>query len=72
MAYINTAPLTHTSPLSRWFAARVAEYQEAARRRTAYRQTLAELEAMTDRDLNDLGISRASIHELARQAAAMA
>ena len=72
MAFINTAPQTHANVLSRWIAARVADYQEAARRREVYRRTLAELETMSDRELNDLGISHAGIRELARQAADMA
>jgi uncharacterized protein YjiS (DUF1127 family) len=40
------------------------------RRREAYAQTVAELEVLTDRDLNDLGIARCDIRRLAREAAA--
>lgn len=34
-----------------------------------YRQTLSELNAMTDRDLADIGVSRLSIRDIAREAA---
>lgn len=40
------------------------------RRREAYAQTVNELGALTDRDLNDLGIARCDIRRLAREAAA--
>ncbi|MGR3756331.1 MAG: DUF1127 domain-containing protein [Tranquillimonas sp.] len=39
-----------------------------ARFRT-YRQTVRELESLSDRELADLGLHRAVIHSLARQAA---
>lgn len=39
----------------------------AAARRAVYRQTVRELEALSDRDLADLGISRADITDLAWQ-----
>ncbi len=35
-----------------------------------YRQTVAELGRMSSRELQDLGISRADIHSIARQAVA--
>jgi len=35
-----------------------------------YRETLAELDALTDRELADIGISRHQIRGIARQAAA--
>lgn len=34
-----------------------------------YRQTVNELDRMTNRELHDLGIDRADIHRVARQAA---
>ena len=43
--------------------------KEAVARRRLYSQTLAELSALTDRDLTDLGLSRANIAELAYEAA---
>jgi uncharacterized protein YjiS (DUF1127 family) len=41
---------------------------EAARRRV-FRETVAELDALTDRDLDDLDISRLQIRDIAREAA---
>jgi uncharacterized protein YjiS (DUF1127 family) len=38
-------------------------------RYATYRTTLAELDSLSDRDLADLGIARADIHALAREAA---
>ena len=38
-------------------------------RQTLYRRTLAELQALSDRDLADLGIARGDLHDLAREAA---
>ncbi|SNS71101.1 DUF1127 domain-containing protein [Tropicimonas sediminicola] len=72
MAYVNTAAQVRPNGLSRWINARIAEYREAARRREVYRRTLGELQSMSERELNDLGISSASLRDLARQAAEMA
>ncbi|GLK82481.1 DUF1127 domain-containing protein [Ancylobacter defluvii] len=38
-------------------------------RRRQYRQVQSELEAYSDRELGELGFSRADIHDIARQAA---
>ncbi len=43
--------------------------KEAARRRAVYRQTLRELNALSTRDLNDLGIHKSMIGRIAREAA---
>ncbi|WCR20039.1 DUF1127 domain-containing protein [Paracoccus alcaliphilus] len=43
--------------------------QENRARRAVYRQTVRELNALTARDLQDLGISRSMIPGLAREAA---
>ena len=42
---------------------------EAMQRRRVYRTTVNELSALSDRDLSDLGLSRASIRRLALDAA---
>ncbi|MDC3290575.1 DUF1127 domain-containing protein [bacterium] len=42
---------------------------EAMQRRRVYRTTMNELSALSDRDLSDLGVSRASIRRLALDAA---
>ncbi|MCV2865837.1 DUF1127 domain-containing protein [Albidovulum sediminicola] len=43
--------------------------QDARGRYKVYRQTVKELNALSDRDLYDLGISRASINAIATEAA---
>ena len=42
---------------------------DKGRRYGVYRQTLRELDALSDRDLNDLGLHRAMIEDVALQAA---
>ncbi|MBX2805119.1 MAG: DUF1127 domain-containing protein [Hyphomicrobiales bacterium] len=39
--------------------------------RRAYNETLSELQSMSDRDLNDIGITRGDIYRIAREAAEM-
>ncbi len=71
MAYLN-----NTAPITAGVAARISHLQQSwaawQRQRQAYRQTLAELSALNDRELNDLGFSRADIPAIARDAAASA
>jgi uncharacterized protein YjiS (DUF1127 family) len=43
---------------------------ETARRNRAYHRTFAQLDAMTDRDLADIGITRFMIGDVAAEAAA--
>lgn len=67
------ALLAPTAPsLGERFASFRATLAERAAQRRAYRSTLAELDALTDRDLSDLGFARADVGRLARQAAALA
>jgi uncharacterized protein YjiS (DUF1127 family) len=47
-----------------WFA----RARKALEDRARYRHTLAELNALTDRDLKDLGMSRLDIAHFAREA----
>lgn len=47
----------------------LADLRRAWARRRAYVATRDELDALTDRDLSDLGISRLSIRDIAREAA---
>lgn len=47
----------------------VASVKAALARRAIYVQTVDELNALSDRDLSDLGISRFQIADLAREAA---
>jgi uncharacterized protein YjiS (DUF1127 family) len=46
----------------------VQRLRQAAKARAVYTQTYEELSALTDRDLADLGISRLSIGDVAREA----
>lgn len=47
----------------------VSRLSDARRRYSVYRQTVAELNALNDRDLADLGIARSSITSIATEAA---
>lgn len=47
----------------------IQRIQETRARRAVYRQTVRELNALTTRDLDDLGISRSMITRLAHEAA---
>ena len=51
------------------FIAMRERFVAAAAKRKIYRTTLTELESLSSRDLADLGISRSSIKEIAREAA---
>ena len=55
--------------LAGWLEARLNEARERVARYRRYRTTLSELEAMTDRDLTDLGLRRSMLREIAREAA---
>ncbi len=67
MAYVNS----RSASLS--FSDRIAAFVKVAadtrQRRKVYSQTLFELNALSDRDLSDLGLSRGMISEVAREAA---
>ena len=68
MAYANTSSIARKG-----FADRLAYAKDvvltAIHQRRVYAHTVAELNALTDRELADLGISRFSIPEIAREAA---
>jgi uncharacterized protein YjiS (DUF1127 family) len=65
MAYITAnAPLTATAPALGFFEATVARIQAWR----MYRKTVAELSALSDRELDDIGITRGSIPHYARAA----
>lgn len=68
MAYVNTNSIARKG-----FADRLAFVKDAVltaiNQRRVYTRTVAELNALTDRELTDLGISRLSITEIAREAA---
>ncbi len=68
MAYVNTTRIDRKG-----FADRLAFVKNAVltaiNQRRVYARTVAELNALSDRDLSDLGISRLGITEVAREAA---
>lgn len=68
MTYVN-ASAKRTSGLWDRLVATLGELKAAQQRRAVYQRTLRELEALTDKDLTDLGISRIQIADVAREAA---
>ena len=68
MAYVNSSRATSFGVFDR-VSALVASVKLSLQRRATYQQTLHELNSLSDRDLTDLGLSRASIRDVARQAA---
>lgn len=68
MAYVNTTRIARKG-----FADRLVMLKDAVltaiNQRSVYARTVAELNALTDRELADLGISRFSIADIAREAA---
>ncbi|KFI30273.1 hypothetical protein CDV50_13210 [Haematobacter massiliensis] len=66
MAYLNHThgAAQNASGLSDFFA----RVTEAWARRRLYRQTVAELRELSDRELADLQLSRSSIYSVAREA----
>lgn len=68
MAYVVSNRRSGIS-LADLFANISVNVKAALARRAIYSRTLAELNALTDRDLTDLGVSRYQIADLAREAA---
>lgn len=68
MAYVNSTPVARKGFADRLVVLRDAALAAIAQRRT-YLRTVAELNALTDRELADLGISRLGIAEIAHEAA---
>ena len=73
MAQLNAAlsgnPTLSAPTLVKRVQAVVATLKQAVRRRAVYKQTLRELNALTERELNDLGMHPAMISQVAREAA---
>lgn len=70
MAYANdTRTMTTELGLGSWFAAIRADLAARLARHRLYRATRDELGALSDRDLADLGLHRAMIDDVAREAA---
>ena len=68
MAYVNTSRAASLSLADR-FPGFIASVKAALARRAVYLQTVRELDALTDRELADLGLSLLEIPTLAREAA---
>jgi uncharacterized protein YjiS (DUF1127 family) len=68
MSYVNTTRTASNGILDRLLLART-KFATALRQRRVYAQTVRELSNLNDRELADLGISRLSIHDVAREAA---
>ncbi|SPF75909.1 hypothetical protein ALP8811_00904 [Aliiroseovarius pelagivivens] len=67
MAHASEIILAHAGLADR-FVALLARWKDEYIARQAYRQTVKELNALSDVELNDLGISRGSIRLIARMA----
>jgi uncharacterized protein YjiS (DUF1127 family) len=68
MAYLNTTQTARGGLLAR-IALLKDGVATALQQRRIYTRTVAELNALSDRELGDLGISRLSIPEIAHEAA---
>lgn len=68
MAYVNSSRAVRVSFSDR-ISAFVTVAREAMARRALFVQTMNELNALTDRELSDLGLARANVRDVARQAA---
>lgn len=68
MAYVTTASFARPSRAGR-SSGLIGALKAAIARRRLYAVTLAELSQLNDRELADLGMSRLSIAEVAREAA---
>ncbi|WP_133489531.1 DUF1127 domain-containing protein [Aliiroseovarius marinus] len=67
MAHASEINLAEASIVDR-FIALFAGWKETYATRQTYRQTVKELNALSDRELNDLGIGRGSIRFIAQMA----
>jgi uncharacterized protein YjiS (DUF1127 family) len=68
MAYANTNQVARGGLMGR-LALLKDGISTAVQQRRIYARTLGELNALTDRELNDLGIARTAIPDLAHEAA---
>lgn len=68
MAYVNSSRAASFSLADR-FSGFLALTKASLARRAVYKQTVRELMVLSDRELSDLGIGRADIYTVAREAA---
>ncbi|EPX76249.1 DUF1127 domain-containing protein [Salipiger mucosus] len=69
MAYATQDTTRAQSGLGNRISAFVEGLRENAARRRLYKQTMSELQSLSDRELGDLGLSRSMIRRVAWQAA---
>jgi len=72
MAHITQRSAARLPLIGAWLERRLEDLSDAMRRRRIYEQTYQELNCLTRRELDDIGLSRADIPEVARKAAAQA
>jgi len=64
-----THAITHdTTTLSGGIGGWIARFRQSMADYRIFRQTLEELESLSDRELDDLGLSRAALRDVAHQA----
>ena len=68
MAYVTSQGAAGTGVVA-WFGDVLAAWAVARERRAVYAKTVAELSALTDRELSDINLSRSQITEVAAEAA---
>jgi uncharacterized protein YjiS (DUF1127 family) len=71
MAFISSTGVPSLG-LGQRYSEFVQRFRQSRKAKAIYRQTFEELSALSDRDLADLGIARASIPSVAREAARLA
>lgn len=69
MAYVSSNRTTATLSLGNRFAEIRKDLAEAWRAHRVYRQTLTELQGLSPRELNDLGLNPSMLHSIALEAA---
>ena len=72
MAYITPQRASRVPFIGDWLKRVVESISDAMRRRRVYEQTYQELSGLSKRELDDIGMSRADIPEVARKAASQA
>lgn len=68
MAFAATNTASH-APISSWVATTLRTISERIERYNVYRTTVNELDSLSTRDLNDMGIGRHEIRSIALKAA---
>ena len=68
MAAIDSGIIARPSAFTR-LVSFVSGFKAALEQQAEYHKTLAELEALSDRELSDIGVSRASVKDIARNSA---